>query len=534
MLDLAEYYMAERALGLDMIRERRRDINVQLDERMDALFQDADKYKPSSPVALYHNTPQRNMRKIFGEELGERINREIFDPVARNESERLRFVNRQFDEVRAFEDSKGRMRELTRQESALVQQVIEGRAIAEQVAAMEMGEAVRRAAEDVANGGSLDDTAREHHLSLEERRTAEKYSRWLEAQKLLRSDKIDAVKIENAVAKYRERFDAYYDAINDFLVVHGYEPIGFIKGYAPHMQAAESKKTLEKALQSLWYQTDVSALPTSIAGLTSEYKPGKKWNPYFLSRETDTTTYDIVSAFESYVSYLSDVLYHTDDIMRLRRMTRHFRKAYSREEIRAKLDWLRTLRTAPSEDKAAFLRAEGKLDHNSVLSQNAIESALDDFLEEQLGMMNDNTKYGNFVSWLDNYANVLAGKQSVADRGFEAEYGRTVLNWGNRLTRAFARAQVAGNLSSALNQTAQLPMIFAENGGRNTARALWDIVSGEHSPGGIFHGKRSAYGKERCALYRAHARRDADDGPVQTGGICGRVCLHNRGARRLL
>ena len=414
VLDLAEYYMAERALGLDMIRERRRDINVQLDERMDALFQDADKYKPSSPVALYHNTPQRNMRKIFWRRTGERINREIFDPVARNESERLRFVNRQFDEVRAFEDSKGRMRELTRQESALVQQVIEGRAIAEQVAAMEMGEAVRRAAEDVANGGSLDDTAREHHLSLEERRTAEKYSRWLEAQKLLRSDKIDAVKIENAVAKYRERFDAYYDAINDFLVVHGYEPIGFIKGYAPHMQAAESKKTLEKALQAFGIQTDVSALPTSIAGLTSEYKPGKKWNPYFLSRETDTTTYDIVSAFESYVSYLSDVLYHTDDIMRLRRMTRHFRKAYSREEIRAKLDWLRTLRTAPSEDKAAFLRAEGKFDHNSVLSQNAIESALDDFLEEQLGMMNDNTKYGNFVSWLDNYANVLAGK---AERG---------------------------------------------------------------------------------------------------------------------
>lgn len=45
--------------------------------------------------------------------------------------------------------------------------------------------------------------------------------------------------------------------------------------------------------------------------------------------------------------------------------------------------------------------------------------------------------------------------------------------------RAFGRAQVAGNLSSALNQTAQLPQIFAELGTRNTAQAIADIWSGK-------------------------------------------------------
>lgn len=43
----------------------------------------------------------------------------------------------------------------------------------------------------------------------------------------------------------------------------------------------------------------------------------------------------------------------------------------------------------------------------------------------------------------------------------------------------FARAQVAGNLSSALNQTAQLPTIIAENGLGNTLGALGDIMSGK-------------------------------------------------------
>ena len=56
--------------------------------------------------------------------------------------------------------------------------------------------------------------------------------------------------------------------------------------------------------------------------------------------------------------------------------------------------------------------------------------------------------------------------------------GRRALNFGSRMTRWFARSNVAGNLSSVLNQASQLPMVAAENGYRHTTQALFDILSG--------------------------------------------------------
>ena len=162
-----------------------------------------------------------------------------------------------------------------------------------------MGGAIRDAAEDIRNGGSLEDAAREHQLDTGDRKTAQRYARWLDAQEALKSGRVDEVKIENAVRAYQEKFADFYDAINDFLVVHGYAPIGFIKGYAPHMQSDDSKKTLEKAFQAFGIQTGVDSLPTNLAGVTSNLKPGKRWNPYFLERTTDQTDFDIQSGFES-------------------------------------------------------------------------------------------------------------------------------------------------------------------------------------------------------------------------------------------
>jgi nitrogen fixation protein FixH len=36
----------------------------------------------------------------------------------------------------------------------------------------------------------------------------------------------------NAAEAYQKIYDEMYEATNDFLVTHGYEPIGFIQGYA--------------------------------------------------------------------------------------------------------------------------------------------------------------------------------------------------------------------------------------------------------------------------------------------------------------
>lgn len=479
VMELADYYWAERAVSADLIRQQRADINKALSEKMQELFKDSDAFKPSRSIVLNHRTPERNMLHIFGDERGAAINAAIFDPVAVNEAERIRFRNRMHDEVRAFEDSAGKTARLTKEERAVVQQVIEGRAVGEIVAGMEMSEAIQNAAQNIRNGEDAGDAAKEFSLDREQRRLAEKYSRWLETQEILESGRVDNVKVENAVAKYKSMFDQFYDAINDFLVAHGYEPIGFIKGYAPHIQPENNQNLLNKSLQAMGINTDVTRLPSSIAGLTADYRPNKRWNPYFLQRTSDITQYDIASAYESYVDYMSDVLYHTDDIMRVRQAANYFRRTYAPDEIRENLSWAEELRYRSTDDKAAFLRDHDVISKTSAMTPGDISQAMDEYVDKLYEDITRTTKYSEFVSYLDNYANILAGKQSMADRGWEYSSGRTILNLGNKLVRAFGRAQVAGNLSSALNQTAQLPQIFAELGTKNTVQAIADIWSGK-------------------------------------------------------
>lgn len=476
VMELADYYWAERAVSADLIRQQRTDINKALSEKMQELFKDSDAFKPSRSIVLNHRTPERNMLHIFGDERGAAINAAIFDPVAVNEAERIRFRNRMHDEVRAFKDSTGKVTRLTKEERAIVQQVIEGRAVGEIVAGMEMSSAIQNAAENIKNGADPTDAATEFSLDREQRRLAEKYSRWLETREILESGRVDNVKVENAVKKYTDLFNQFYEAINDFLVAHGYEPIGFIKGYAPHIQPENNQNLLNKSLQAMGINTDVTRLPSSIAGLTADYRPNKRWNPYFLQRTSDITQYDIATAFESYVDYMSDVLYHTDDIMRVRQAANYFRRTYAPDEIRENLSWAEELRYRNTDEKAAFLRDHDVISPTSAMTPGDISQAMDDYVDQLYEDITRTTKYSELVSYLDNYANILAGKQSMADRGWEYSSGRTVLNLGNKLVRAFGRAQVAGNLSSALNQTAQLPQIFAELGARNTAQAIADTV----------------------------------------------------------
>ena len=479
VMELADYYWAEQAVADDSIRMQREQIGRALEEKMEELFKDSDEFKPSKAIVLNYRTPQRNMLHIFGDERGKAINEALFDPVAVNEAERFRFVNRMHDEVRTFAGEDGKQRELTKEERALVQMLIEGKAVAEEVASMEMRSAIENVAHNIRNGADAGDSAKEFGLSREESKLALRYAQWLETDEALHSGKVDAVKVENAAKKYSELFDQFYDAINDFLVAHGYEPIGFIKGYAPHIQPENNQNLLNKALNTLGINTDVTRLPSSIAGLTANYKPNKRWNPYFLSRTSDVTDYDIASAFESYVDYMSDVLYHTDDIMRIRQAAKYFRQTYAPEEIKNNLSWANELRYGTAEQKANYLRDQGVIDRSAVLSPADINAQMDEYVEKLFGDITKTTKYSDLVMWLDNYANILAGKQSAADRAPESMWGREVLNIGNKLVRTFAQANVAGNLSSMLNQTAQIPMIQAELGSRWTAAAIKDILTGK-------------------------------------------------------
>lgn len=493
VVELADYYSAEQSMSTDFIRQRRAEINENLQEKMKDLFDehfDGEFTKeksgkgiaPESGFALYHRTPQRSMRAIFGWKRGEKINEAIFEPVYVNEQERKRFVNRMHDEVRTFKGKDGKEEALTQRERALAQLSIEGKAVEEMVGKSEIKQQIIHAAENLLDGAEMKDTAQEFGLhGKEERELTQRYADWLETKRELDSGEVDRVRVENAAAKYSGLYNEFYAAINDFLVAHGYEPIGFIKGYAPHFQPEAESGKLERALKAIGVDlgAEVGKLPASIAGLTKEFKPNKRYNPFFQHRNGKSTDYDIQKGFEKYVDYLSDVLYHTDDIMRTRAASKYFRKKYAPDEISAQIQQAEDLKFATAEEKELFLKTNGIIDSSAKMSYQAMNQAMEKYTDSLFNNITQTTKYGDLVTWLDDYANKLASKQLFNDRNTEKEFGRMSLNIPKKLVNAFTRANVAGNLSSALNQTAQLPMIAGELGPKYVAEAIGDIIKGE-------------------------------------------------------
>ena len=358
---------------------------------------------------LTANTALRNNRMVFGEEVGRYLNETIFEKVVENEGERQRFMQREIDKIRKLK--------LKKLESQAVQMLAE-------------------------------DT-KESSLAFYE---------------LLKGKgkKLNVEKCRAAVTVFRECYNLYYDAINEFLVMHGYKPIGFQKNYMPRLQKEADVSALRERLNALGIETEeVTELPAEIAGRTETFKPGKKYNPFFehrTSKENKNVQYDALGGFDSYITYLSEVLYHTDDIQKLRTLAGALRERYASGAVSKNIAELKEQLYSPDPDKS-FADIEAKL-----------TAAYD---EVKL-----NNYFGTYATWLDDYTNNIAGKQTSFDRAFEYNIGRKTLNLGKRLNNTYSAAVIVGNLSSAFNQTVQLPFALTECGIRNMTRAFVDMLPG--------------------------------------------------------
>lgn len=469
---LAYYYMAQNDYARQLIRQRKRSAQRQQEQQLEQYLATSNEKTVPGALSMQLNTMQRNVEKTFGQAEGRRINEEYFDPVIENSAEKIRFVNRMFDRVRGFN--------LSKSESAIVQQVLEGTAAADQVSKLDPD--MQKRVTDAATSTDVKKTAAEMNIPREQMELVERYKAWLDTQARLQGADVDAKKIEEAAAEYKKAYNEFYDLINEFLVSHGYDPIGYVKGYAPHMQPEKVQEGTAKFLKLIGIDTQVSELPTAIAGRTDSFRPGKQWNPYFLERtktSNDNVEYDAVGGYESYVNYMANVLYHTDDIMKLREMSKYLRGKYARDGIGDRIAQAKEMHNASLEQKIGFLESADRIAQGTRLTEEQADAALDKYIDSLYENINGMTKYGQFVSVLDDYTNKLAGKQTKVDRVFEDKFGRNFLNLGNKLSAIFGQSTIVGNLSSALNQTAQIPMLTAEVGVGNVAEAVRDIATGK-------------------------------------------------------
>lgn len=235
---------------------------------------------------------------------------------------------------------------------------------------------------------------------------------------------IDQQKIKNAVQGFREFYDIALPMMNEVRIRNGYEPVEYRKGYFPHFQNTEPDGILAAFGKMMGVSNEIKPLPTEINGLTKNFKPGIQWFSNTLHRTGTETVLGAVEGFDMYIEGVADVIYHTDDIQRLRALAREIRYLASDKGLKEQADEIksRDIPLAEKEEKLEKLYQENK----------------------------DGGRYqlSNFIWWLDEYTNQFANKRAEQDREMERKFGRSAYNAMNAWERRVAVNMVAINPSS--------------------------------------------------------------------------------------
>ena len=213
-------------------------------------------------------------------------------------------------------------------------------------------------------------------------------------------------KVLNAVEVFRGFYDEAYEMASKSLERNGYNKPGRINNYFPHFNKPLS------FWETLGIPTDSGSLPTVINGLTETFKPGRQYSRNLKERTGARTDYDALFGFEDYIESMSNVIYHTDDIQRLRQL----------------------------ESEIRIAAESGLLDGNK-----------------------QTTHLSEFVKWLREYTNLLAGKKSQSDRGAESTTGRHVYRAITKMQSVKGASAVAGNLASALTNFIPITQVAGEH-----------------------------------------------------------------------
>lgn len=409
---------------------------AQLRERADQLLENANDWKDKRAGIMYsRETMERNIRDIVTDPNdAEAIISEYFTPVHEATANANRMKNSYRDRVRALD---------------LSRRVADGNVVSEAHAVQLLGEA--------------EDNIRmmEQSRGRIKARDGKSLSDWRAiVQNLWKENpNLDEQKIRGAVDEFRAIYDELFQQMNDVRVRNGYEPINYRSGYFPHFQPGEGDGILSQFGRVLGIDTQVTALPTTINGLTHTFRPGITWFGNAQERIGFNTVYDAVEGFDKYIEGVSDVITQTDNIQRLRALASQIRYRTTDDGIRAQIDTVRADPNKTEEDK-----------------QNKINEI---YQEARFTL-------SNFVVQLDEYTNLLANKKSSLDRTVEGLVGRNRLyNFMKWFEGRVAANMVAINPASWLTNFVPLTQGWAGIGTRDLAVGLWDTLKAIKNDDGI-------------------------------------------------
>lgn len=414
------------------LRKEQRIIELYNKQRRESLREDAmealknsDDWKDKKAGILYaRETQQRNIRDIVKNDTdADLINARYFDPVKKNEADMTRFINEMTERVKAFG--------LNKWESKAAQMVGEKASYEESLANSDgmsdaLVEMYEKGLADV--NTALDDLLKRHGKD------------------------IDLAKCENAANGMRPIFEELFEKANDAYIRNGYSPIEHRKGYFPHFIGVEDDTAKAELFNVLG--KNQNEIPTDIAGLTLTFRPGKTWFGHALERAGTKTTYDLHQGFDRYVRGIADVIYHTDDIQRLRALDNAIRYKYSDAGRQERIHEIsNNLSLSPEERANQINLVYNGNDGNSMISH-----------------------LSNYVSNLTDYTNGLAGKKTDFDRTPEKLFNRKIYQISSYLSRRFAANAVGANIGVALSNFIPFTQAVSQVGMGEMLNAMYETV----------------------------------------------------------
>lgn len=286
-----------------------------------------------------------------------------------------------------------------------------------------------------------------------ERALVQLYGEGLITEQTLNKTGADAEKIKRAKEEMRSIYDELFDKANEALIRNGYEPIAKRADYFPHFTEDRPDTLLGKAAAAVGIDITGDALPTDIAGITNAFRPGKKWVGNFLRREGTKTDYDVLKGFDRYLGPVSDVIYHTDDIQRLRAFETELRYKYSDKGIQDRIEQIRNDETLTPEDRNNRLEALYNASKMSHLP--------------------------NLVTELRSYTDTLAGKKHKADRMIEDAAGRGVYKFLKSVYSKTGANMVAVNVGSWLTNLIPVTQALGVVKSDSMAKAIFDTIKAQ-------------------------------------------------------
>ena len=264
------------------------------------------------------------------------------------------------------------------------------------------------------------------------------------------SKKIDAGKVDKAIEEFRSIYDELIGRVNQTLTANGYKEIEYRQGYFPHFIEEKATSPIGKFAEKLGWKVKSGQLPTDIAGITDQFKPGKTWTTFSQHRTGDATDYNALKGLDNYLRGAMDVIHHTNDIQKLRALENEIRYQYSEKGIKEKIDSIYADDTLDMEEKN---------DAIYTLTNNMRNGGL-----------------GNFATEIRNYTDNLANKKAFGDRSMEQQFGRDTYSIMQNINRRVSANMVGGNISSALTNFIPITQAWSQLSTKNLMKGMYESI----------------------------------------------------------